>query len=194
MSGNTSATGGYLAPSSGPMTQRQVEDALQGMVVGITGLAGQFVRPRWQPFPPKQPEHSVSWCSIGVTSWGGKNFASVQHQSAGNGQDVVTVQEDLEVMASFYGPSAMDLARRLRQGLAVEQNRAALRASGLALASVGALLNIPEIINNAWVQRVDLGLTVRAEALSAYPVLNLLDVPGSIEDASGLSVNFIPLT
>jgi len=185
---NSSATAGYLAPTSSPLTEQQLEDALTAMVAGITGLAGKMVRPRWQPTPPKQPAHTVNWCAIGIPDEDFGRFPAVLHNGAGDGSDTVVTWETLNVLASFYGPNSRDLACRLRDGLSVEQNRATLRQAGLAVGDIGRMIRLPELVNNIWVRRVDLPLELRNEARRTFDVLNLLDAPVTIISDSGLTV------
>ena len=50
MSGNTSASGGYLSPTSSPPADDDaLSSILHDLVVGVTGLAPTLVFPRWQP-------------------------------------------------------------------------------------------------------------------------------------------------
>jgi hypothetical protein len=190
---NTSARAGYLSPLSSPLTEEQIEDVLHDLVAGVTGLPGKMVRPRWQPRPPKQPEHTVDWCAIGVADADREGFAAVIHNSMGQGTDTVIAWETLDVLASFYGPRALDLAGRLRDGLAIEQNRTALRQAGLALGGMGRMVKVPELVNNAWLRRVDLPLTLRNEARRTFGVLNLLDAPVTAKSDDGLTVHTTPM-
>src|SRR6185437_11129663 len=83
----TSASGGYLAPSSAlPLEDGAFDAVLQGFVVGVTALAGNLVRPRWQPIPPPTPDPTVNWCAIGVVVEDpaeGKGF--ITHDGSDNG-------------------------------------------------------------------------------------------------------------
>lgn len=188
---NTSATSGYLTPTSAAIQQEGFEDAIQAMVVGVTGLPGQMVRPRYQPKPPSRPGKAENWCAIGVSDTLGSH-SSKAHDSEGDGQDVVTTVESLEVLASFYGPGAKDMATRLRDGLILDQNRAELRKAGITVSEIGKPTNTPEMVNGAWVPRVDLPLNMQWETRQTYGVLNLLDAPGSVKSDHGVSVKIVP--
>ena len=190
---NTSARAGYLSPLTSPLTEEELNNELQAMVKGITGLPGKMVRPRWQPKPPKQPEHEVNWCAVGIADEDRQGFAAVLHNSAGDGSDTVINWETLGALATFYGPLAWDMAGRLRDGLAIEQNRAELRKSGLALGGIGRRVKVPELVNNAWLQRVDLPLELRNEARRTFGVLNLLDAPVIAKSDDGLTVHTTPM-
>lgn len=189
---NTSAHAGYLSPLSSPLTEEQIDDVLHDLVAGVTGLPGKMVRPRWQLKPPKQPENTVDWCAIGVADADREGFAAVIHNGSGEGTDTVIAWETLGVLVSFYGPHALDLAGRLRDGLAIEQNRAELRQAGLALGGVGRMVKVPELVNNAWLRRVDLPLELRNEARRTYDVQNIKCGTAVIETDTGLIAQTTP--
>jgi hypothetical protein len=182
---NDSSTGGYLAPAAPlPLDDASLDDALQALVVGITGLDGTLVRPRWQPVVPRQPDPGVTWCAIGVTSEKPDANAAIVHDgSAAGGQGVDTLYRHpvIEVLASFYGPSASAAAGALRDGLQIGQNREAMRAQGLAFIDSGDVTAAPDLVNQQWVRRQDLSLRLRRLVTRVYPVLNLTSAPTQIE-------------
>lgn len=192
---NTSETPGYLAPTSEPLTEQELENVLTAMVAGITGLVGNLVRPRWQTKPPKQPGHGVNWCAVGIPDEDHERFSAVVHEGAGDdgqGTDTVITWETLSVLVTFYGPGARDLAARLRDGLYIEQNRAPLRAAGLALAEVGRAVKLPELVNGAWLGRVDLPLVMRNVARRTFGVRNIVCGTAVIETDTGLIAQTTP--
>ncbi len=69
---NTSATGGYLAPSPAPaptpLEGQALLDFVQSWVVGITGLDGPLVRPYWQSEPPNVPQAGEAWCAFKIST------------------------------------------------------------------------------------------------------------------------------
>lgn len=147
---------GWLRPQAGPDEER-LEDALHDMVCGLTGLAGSLVRPRWQPLPPAAPGSGVDWCAVGIMAEGAPGGAAWH----ADGLTRLEVHETLTVMCSFYGPRARALARALRDGLWIEQNRAMLRESAnLALVRVGDIIPAPELVNTRWLRRQDVTLTL----------------------------------
>ncbi|MBC17088.1 MAG: hypothetical protein CL942_08555 [Desulfovibrio sp.] len=188
---NTSATSGYLTPTSAPIQQEAFEDAIQAMVVGVTGLPGEMVRPRYQPKPPRRPGKDENWCAIGVSDTLGSH-SSKTHDSEGDGQDVVITVESLEVLASFYGPGAKEMATRLRDGLVPDQNRAELRKAGISVSEIGKPTNAPEMVNGAWVPRVDLPLNMQWETRQTYGVLNILSASGELVTDTGLARDITP--
>ena len=185
--GNNSSTGGYLvenpAPAPLPMEGQDLSRFLQQLVVGITGLDGTFVRPRWQPTPPAQPDVSTDWCAIGIVLRTPDDNPVLWHDSTGNGQDMLMRHEELEILASFYGPNCQDFASQLRDGVYLGQNRENLLINDMGLVGVGEIQAVPELINQQWVNRCDVKVTIRRQIRRTYPVLNLLTASGTIETA-----------
>lgn len=172
---NTSATGGYLAPAGTPTpADEALEDILQPMVAGITGLAGKYVRPRWQPGTPKQPEPTVNWCAIGVMQTRPDANPAIEHDGTGDGEDHYQRHQDVILLATFYGPNAQGYAQILADGMYVPQNSEALRAQNMAFVEAGELIAAPELINQQWVRRYDLRIRLRRKIERTYPVLNIL--------------------
>lgn len=173
---NDSSTGGYILPagSYAPLEDDVLAAALQSMVVGITGLPGDMVRPRWQPVVPKQPDVGTDWCAIGVSSSDRTDYPVDEHVGAGDGSDTLTRWEDFTMLASFYGPHAMNFADLLRDGLYIAQNREAIQLDGMDLIDAGTRLTAPDLVNQQWIRRYDLPVRMRRKTVRSYPVLNLL--------------------
>lgn len=176
---NTSATGGYLSPSGIP-TDAEIDAILQKLVVGISGISGTLVRPRWQPTPVTQPNAAANWCAVGVMTLRPDENAHVQHNPAALGTDTVRLHWALEAMASFYGPLSQHYGMRLKLGLAVNQNRALLRANNWGVHQVNELRHVPELVNAQWIKRTDLMMDFRFQTTTTYAVLNLLSVEGDV--------------
>jgi hypothetical protein len=181
MSGNTSATGGYIAEVlTPPPTGREVTAALQQAVVALTALPGTLVRPRWQPMPPAQPSADTTWAAIGITHVEADDYPYIVHDSVtqlpgapGPGVDRMQRHATLTVVATFYGPEAEDLAGAFRDGLYVPQNWEPMHLVGMKLLSVHDLARNAELINQQWIDRLDIRLEMRGQIDRAYPVLNL---------------------
>lgn len=151
----SSLAAGWLRPAPGP-DEATLEDVLHDMVCGLTDLAGHLVRPRWQPKPPVAPGPDVDWCALGIVSQDAPGGAA-WHEG---GATRLEVHERLDVLCSFYGPHARALARSLRDGLWIEQNRAVLReGANLALVQVGGITAAPELADGRWLRRQDMMLT-----------------------------------
>lgn len=180
---NDSSTGGYLLPlgSPAPLDDAALEDFLQRVVVGISGLPGAMVRPRWQPVVPKMPEPGTDWCAIGVTNIDPDDYPVITHDGAGDGRDIYAVHETIVVLASFYGPNSMRFAKLLRDGLYIDQNREALTAAGMALLDAGKPVAAPDFVNQQWIRRHDLPVRIRRKDERIYPVLNILSASTQID-------------
>lgn len=181
---NTSATGGYLVPDgviTPPIEDDALDDFMGDVVAAITGLdRDTAVRPRWQAEPPNLPDRTVNWCAVGITHRKADTFASVVHGptlGGGEGADVLTRHEELDLLISFYGPACQATGALMRDGISIAQNREQLFLAGMGLVSVGDLTKAPEILKSAWYQRADLPLVIRREVRREYPVLNLISAP-----------------
>lgn len=145
-----------MRPVPGP-TLETTEDVLHDLIAALTGLPGNLVRPRWQPRPAKTPGPGTSWCALGVTA-----RTSPGSQVRVDADDIrVETHEVLDVLVSFYGPQAPALALAVREGLRVSLNREGLRAANMAFVGAGQMVRAPELVNTAWLNRVDLPLTFR---------------------------------
>lgn len=183
---NTSATGGYLAPTStGPDEDLGFDSVLQEVVVGITGLTGSLVVPRWQPVTPTEPDVTTDWCAIGITSIKPDENVSILHHPDGLGYDEMRQQETVDVLASFFGPNAYNNASILRDGLYLPQNREALFFKHIGLLEVGTLVQIPDLVNQNWRRRVDVPFTLRRMVTRIYAIESLVEAVGTIQDDNG---------
>ena len=175
---NTSATGGYIQPTSAlPLDDAALDTLLQALVVGITGLPGNLVRPRWQPVAPKQPDASVDWCAVGVMDYDAESNISITHDGTGLGQSTSYQNETLDIQASFYGPTARGNASLLRDGLMIAQNRELLSLQEISLkGQPGRAIRAPELVNQQWINRVDLPFTLSRRIVRIWPIENILGI------------------
>lgn len=173
---NTSATGGPLAPAvaSPPLDDDALDDLLQELVAGVTGLPPSLVRPRWQPVVPKQPEPGTDWCAIGIPHQENDAGPVIQHDPAGEGSDTYIRHQEIELLCTFYGPHAKGYAQRLADGMAIPQNSEQLGAADMRFIAASGIRAAPDFVNQQWVRRYDLTLTLRRKITRTYPVLNLL--------------------
>lgn len=189
---NTSASGGYLSPAQTPAPLEDIDlDKLFASVAAIiTGLPGKMVRPRWQPQVPKQPETDIDWCAIGAMVTNPDAGPAITHNSDGDGADEYVRHEEIEVLASFYGPNCQGFAGKLRDGLAIPQNCEALRANDIAFVECGRIVPVPEFINQKWQRRRDILLRFRRKISRVYPVLNVLSADVNLIDDTHVDINF----
>jgi hypothetical protein len=179
---NDSTSPGYLAPlqTPQPLEDTVLEDFLQEIFVGLTGLPGQNVFPRWQVEPANLPDVGTDWAALGITSATSDTYAAVLHDPTGNGQDELQRHEAINILVSTYGPNSRRTMGLFRDGLMIPQNRDALTANGMGQVDTGELLNAPEMIKGQWLRRVDMRWTIRRAIWRVYPVLNLLSAQGTI--------------
>jgi hypothetical protein len=178
---NTSASGGYLVPSTtAPADDDALEDTLHDALAGITGLAAASVRPKWQQRPATRPEASTDWAAFAVTISEADWSSSIVHDPAGDGNDVETRYTTLDLLVTFYGPNAGGNAEKLRDGISIPQNMEALAAQGLEILDTGPIITAPEFINTVWIRRKDVTLRLRRAVSRTYPVRNLLSAGGEL--------------
>ena len=187
---NTSATGGYLTEASTTLSLTAMENAWHDAIAGITGLDNTLVRPVRQVQPTRQPAHPVNWCAFDIERATSDEWASYEHVSADDGSDLIIDHDVYTILAVVYGPDADELAGILRRGLYVWQNRAALRAVGIAVQRIAAPVSVPELADSLWRQRVDLEVQFAVERRGSYAVLNLLRSTGDILGDDGTAVAF----
>jgi hypothetical protein len=186
---NTSASGGQLLPAGTPAPAEDADlDAIfQAVIAAISGLPGQYVRPRWQPVPPQQPEPTTDWCAVGIGVSHPDAGPYFGHDTVDPGTDTYIRHEQLDVLASFYGPSGKRYTGILRDGLAVRQNTEALAAVDVAFVESGSIRALPEFVNQQWIRRWDLPLRFRRKVTRTYPVRNVLSADIAIATDSGIS-------
>ncbi|WP_261524058.1 phage neck terminator protein [Burkholderia multivorans] len=172
---NDSSTGGYLAPAvdAPPAEDDALDDLVHDLIAGVTALPPALVRPRWQPTVPRQPEPSVNWCAFRIQTQTSDASPAIVHNGANEGSDTYIRHQDLEVLCTFYGPAAKGYAQRLADGLAIPQNREQLQLQDMAFVGVGAIRPVPDFVNQQWVRRYDMTVTLRRKITRTYAVLNL---------------------
>ncbi|HDR9087198.1 TPA: hypothetical protein QDB10_003111 [Burkholderia vietnamiensis] len=172
---NDSSTGGYLAPAvdAPPAEDDALDDLVHDLIAGITALPPDLVRPRWQVKVPKQPEPSVDWCAFGIQEQESDAGPAIQHDGTGDGRDTYIRHQDIDVPCTFYGPRAKGYAQRLADGLAMPQNREQLQLQDMAFVGVGPIRAAPDLVNQQWVRRYDMTVTLRRKITRTYLVLNL---------------------
>lgn len=178
---NTSATGGYLSPTT--VVGREGSDLqrfLQQIVVNITGLDGTLVRPRWQAQPLQRPAASVTWCAIGILRRQADANPVMIREKTDDNTDHLIRHETLEIAASFYGPDGSATAAILRDGLFIGQNREVMAAQEFGLLDIGDLVSAPDLTNEQWLPRFDLTFRLRRKIERTYAVLPIVSAPVSL--------------
>jgi hypothetical protein len=188
---NTSATGGYLAPTGNPqpLADNALQDFIHDWLAGITGLPNQSVRPRWQPEPPNIPEVDTDWMAFGITRRAMLRGTPYEGHFPGNetfpnGYDELRAHDEFTVSCSVYGPNAERTTFRLSRGAYLAQNLESLQLMSMGLIAVNDQVTVPELIKLKWVNRIDVSIEIRRQMIFDYPVENLLSSEAVIHNES----------
>lgn len=172
---NDSTEPGYLTPvGDASEYDKELEKQLSRWVRGVTGIAVNLVLPRFTDPQSKIPPNGETWC--------GFNFSTLLRPGTPANVQVSEEQseqwswESIQVLFCFYGPGGSGMATRFRDGMFVDQNADTLRRiSGLSLVSADDIRNLPELINNQWVRRYDLAVTLSRKNTRTYNVKSVVD-------------------
>jgi len=167
---------GYINPTISPVYGDALEDVFHAVIMGLTGIGATLIRPRWQPEPPNQPAFTDDWCAFGITSTDPDVFPFQRHDpnaSGGLGATSIERDERLEVLHSFYGPNGQANCARYRDGIALSQNRYDLTQAGIKLVQVGKERNLPTLLKERWVKRVDVLLIFSRRTSRTYGIPSL---------------------
>lgn len=176
----------YLAPNSTPVVidDDALDDAFHDLMAGITGVSGSLVRPRWQATPPTQPDFTTDWIAFGVSVSDVDQFAYIGHDPAGNGglgTNQVERDEVLKLQCSFYGPNCKTKMSLFRDGLQVDSNRFDLEALGVKFIEMQETINLPALMKERWVKRLDVTSIFRRRVKRVYSIPSLLGIPTQID-------------
>lgn len=176
---NTSATGGYLTPTDIPLPGGLTLDQfIQQIIAGITGIAGEFVRPRFQQQPPIQPDIDKDWVAVGITT---TPVEGNSYQKQNNTTATLSRWETLEVLCSFYGPNSLVNATILRDGFQIAQNRDVLKTGLINFTDSSDIQRAPNLTNERWFDRQDITINLLREVQRTYAILPLVSAQGNIE-------------
>lgn len=188
---NTSATGGYLSPTTanpfpGGLTLTQF---IQTVIVGITGLPGVMVRPTWQVAPPIQPDISTNWIAFGIAAAPADANAYVGMDK--DGIETLQRNEYLTINCSIYGPDAYENMGNLRDGFQIPQNLAAMTAAKMGFIATGLPNRSPDLVNARWIDRFTMEIQLVRLIQRTYAVLPFVSAQGTILTDNGNSLDWI---
>ncbi|WP_158785163.1 hypothetical protein [Pantoea sp. BAV 3049] len=172
---NDSTSPGYLTPlGDAPQYDQDLEKQVSRWIRGITGLDAKMVFPRWTEPQSAIPKNGNTWCAFGITTMlRGGTPANIQSEEEFSEQ---WTWEQVTVICCFYGPLGASVATRFREGIAVNQNADTLRGdTGMAVIETGTIYNLPELINNQWVRRYDLTVTLSRKNIREYGIKSIVD-------------------
>lgn len=157
-------------------------DAVRAWIAGLTGLPLKMVRRRWLAKPGTMPALGVNWCAVGVdrieTAGLPDQVGKRGDLEAAESGDVTRIShQSIRFVASFYGQDALEDADAFREGAQLWQNREALRAKGLSLASIEAeATHLPDLVNGQWAERYDIRFTANRSVARKYGVRTIANV------------------
>lgn len=174
-----------------PISGQDLDNFMQQIVAGVTGLDPTLVRPRWQQEPPNLPDVGTTWAAVGVSRTTPLGIPAAQELTTpnGNGSSLQQWHEEFELLCSFYGPNAQRAATGLRSGMFVANNREALFLAGMAFVDTGPLMRLPSLTQNLFLGRWDITLRLRRQVYDLYPVLYFLSAPVSVITDTGVISN-----
>lgn len=178
---NDSTTAGFIAPTQSPVYDNALDKVFHDAIAGITGIPGSLVRPRWQPEPPQQPAFDVNWVAFGIVDNSVDTFA-YDHHSPSDETSQVQRDEVLQVLHSFYGPDATQFCERFRDGLEIAQNRDQLQSAGVFVQEVQQARQIPALLKERWVKRVDALVVYRRRTSRSYKIANIVSAELTVLD------------
>ncbi|MGU3521580.1 hypothetical protein ACLBW2_00535 [Enterobacteriaceae bacterium C23F] len=179
---NDSTTRGYLTPvGDGPKYDEELEREISRWIRGVSGLPAALVFPRWTDPQPDIPNNGITWCGFGITT-----VPQPLSQSDVQVSDEESEQwtwELVTVICCFYGPKGSGTASIFRSGIFVEQNNAELNRVGMSVREAGTIYSLPELINNQWVRRYDLTVTLSRKNIRTYNIKSIAD--GNVAISTG---------
>lgn len=167
-----SSVPGFLGAITPIPADQAIEDALNPTIAGITNLDGnRYVRPRLAAEPAVTPDRNVNWVAFGISEVNSDTCAATV--MSGASEALVIRNQVIEVLLSWYGPQAGNLAEVFRDGLQVSQNRALLRTHGLGVVSISGARKVPELFKQQFVPRYDQTVVFNRRTERRFSILSL---------------------
>lgn len=177
---NTSATGGYLRQTNGPIDNLDFRRFIGLTLVNLSGFTAELVRPAWQQNPSPIPSIDIDWMAFGQTSRR-TDYDAYQVEKADGTSSTQIRNEEVDFLLTFYGPNCIGKASELRDATDITQNQEALYLAGMAIVNFSDITHAPELINERWFDRCDMTMTIRREIRREYRILNFAGANGVIQ-------------
>jgi hypothetical protein len=172
----------FLTPTNvdGEINDALLQDQLQAVVVGLTGMDGTLVFPRSQQNPPDMPDLDITWAAIGISKKSRWTFAFSNHypSQVGNQPSTSRVirEEDLWALASFFGPTADAMSETFSMGFQLAQNRQAMQQLGLSFIEAMDVIPRPDMTNEQNRLAYDIEFRLRRRQSYTYVVNEFISV------------------
>ncbi|MGC4734057.1 phage neck terminator protein [Providencia hangzhouensis] len=173
---NDSTSSGYLTPVGAmPDYDEELERQISRWIRAVSGLPAKMVLPRWTETQPKIPAAGTNWCAFGIMDFDNEHSPAAVQLSAHHHEQ--WSHESMQILCCFYGPQGQRIATQFRDGLFVSQNNAELSRVNLSYIDCGRIRPAPELINNQWVRRYDITVTLRRKVVREYGIKTIVDAP-----------------
>ncbi len=93
--------------------------------------------------------------------------------------------ETVEISCSVYGPDCENIASQTLDGFQVPQNLEILTRAGMGLLSATDAMQVPDLVNEKWIDRYTFTILLRREIRRVYPVAFLTGANGTIHTVIG---------
>jgi hypothetical protein len=189
---NDSTARGYLTPvGDSPQYDEALEREISRWIRGVSGLPAALVFPDGLTRSRRSKQrgdvvrlryHYRSPAVKPVRCSGFGRTVRAMDMGTGNG--------DLLLLWPSGGQHCINFPRgNIRRAKQRELNR-----SGLSLVEAGTIYNLPELINNQWVRRYDLTITLSRKNIRTYNVRTLQDAPVSFSETKLCRRDYLYLT
>lgn len=176
---NTSATGGYLRQTNGPIDNLDFRRFIGLTLVNLSGFTAELVRPAWQQNPSPIPSIDIDWMAFGQTSRR-TDYDAYQVEKADGTSSTQIRNEEVDFLLTFYGPNCIGKASELRDAADITQNQESLYLAGMAIINFSDITHAPELVNERWFDRCDMTMTIRREIRREYRILTFASADGVI--------------
>lgn len=167
----------YVLPTKTiqPPNGLTLEQFLQTVIVGISGLPGQMVRPKWQVAPPKQPDLNANWIGMGIDASTPNANAYLKEDDSGTSFISQRI-ERLDIGLSIYGPNALHIYGLIRDGFQIPNNLFQFFNAGMGFIEVTAGQHVPDLVNERFINRVVTTVSIVRMVQRFYGVPSIVSV------------------